>query len=191
MPRVFAEISVSLDGFAAGPEISPEHPLGRNGGALHEWLIGEAREAADTAAAQAMFAETGAFVMGRRTFDIGEPLWGEDGAFGMPCVVLTRRGRPDLIRGPTRFAFVTDGLAAGLAAARAAAGDKNVCVMGGPATVGRFVAAGLVDELRLHVAPVMLGAGTRPFDGVAGPQAWLPVAAAQSRGATHLQFRRP
>jgi dihydrofolate reductase len=191
--KVFIDISVSLDGFAAGPVVSADHPMGIGGRVLHAWSSGgdvaEPQTAPDQDAAQAMFANTGAFVLGRRTFDVGEPLWGEDGAFERPCFVVTgRRGLP-LVKGPTTFTFVTSGVAAAIVAARTAAGDKDVCIMGGPAIARQALAAGLVDELRLHVVPALLGNGARLFDADKPQGRFQALGVSQTPLATHLHYR--
>lgn len=182
--KVLLSLSMSLDGFAAGPNIGPDHPLGEGGERLHTWMADDPEIAAE------LFAGTGAFILGKRMFDVGIDLWGADGAFGKPCFVLTHGEREALHRGPTTFTFVTDGIERALAQARGAAGDQNVCVGGGPTLAQQYLAAGLIDEIRLQLIPVLLGAGTRLFDqlGVA------PIELAQTRSiatpaATHLRFR--
>jgi dihydrofolate reductase len=195
MIKVFIDITISLDGFAAGPDVSAENPMGIGGQKLHAWLVegegAEARTEQDHAAAQAMFANTGAFVLGRRTFEVGEPHWGEDGAFGKPCFVVTSRDRSPLIKGPTSFSFISIGIAAAVAAARLSAGNRDVCIMGGPTVARQALTMGLVNELRLHLAPVVLSSGTRLFDD-AGPLCRFDsLGATQTDLATHLQYRIP
>jgi dihydrofolate reductase len=188
--RVFLEVTMSLDGFVAAPGVCVEHPLGEGGECLHAWLLGgpNVTTADDHRVADEMFEATGAFVLGRRTFDVGEGPWGEDGAFGKPCFVLTHRARPTLQRGATTFAFVTDGIDSALAQARAAAGGGNVCVMGGAEVAQQFLRAGLVDELRVHLSPLLLGAGTRLFDGEGSPALLRRTRVVETPAATHLQF---
>lgn len=193
MSRVFLDITLSLDGFAAGPDISHEHPLGRNGRALHAWLFGgdeHQPSAADRQAAQDMFSQTGAFIIGRTTYDVGVPEWGADGAFGMPCFVMTHRMREQHVMGQTTFNFVCESPAAVLEKAKAAAGGKAVCVMGGAATARQFVEADLLDELRIHIAPVLLGQGTRLFDTLSEVVHLKAMPAVSSPLATHLRFNR-
>ncbi len=162
MTNVFIEQSITLDGFSAGPDVSLEQPLGVGGEVVHAWMESDA--AADRAALDAMFANTGAFVVGRRMFDVGLAHWGDDGAFGRPVFVVTHRPEPALVKGPTTFTFVA-GVEPALAAARDAAGERDVCVVGGAETARQAIAAGLVDELRIHVVPHLLGAGARLFEG--------------------------
>lgn len=191
MGKVVLDITMSLDGFVAAPNVSLEHPLGEGGLRLHDWLFrGGSTFGRDRQVADELFAMTGAFVLGRRTFDVGEGPWGDDGAFGRPCFVLTHRGRRPLVKGPTTFTFVLDGIASALRQAQAAAGDKAVCVMGGAQVAQQYLDAGLVDELRLHVATVLLGSGTRLFEHVATSRIALETTrVVESPFATHLDLR--
>jgi dihydrofolate reductase len=189
MPKTFLEITISLDGFVAAHGVSLEHPLGVGGLRLHDWLLGSPTPA-DREVADAMFATTGAFVLGRRMFDVGEGPWGADGAFGMPCFVVTHRPRETLVKGPTTFTFVLDGLRSAVEQARAVAGDRDVCVAGGASIARQAIAEGLVHELRVHLAPVLLGGGTRLFE----PDGAVPVelertAVVETPLATHLTYR--
>jgi dihydrofolate reductase len=167
--------------------------MGIGGRALHAWSAGsdgaELQTDPDHDAAQAMFADTNSFVLGRRTFDLGEPLWGDDGAFGRPCFVVTSRARRPLVKGSTTFNFVLSGVAAAIAAAKTAAGVKDVCVMGGPTVARQALAAGLVDELRLHIVPVVLGSGARLFDATKPPGSFQSLGVTQTALATHLHYR--
>jgi dihydrofolate reductase len=186
MSSVNAEISVSLDGFVAGPEPSLEDPLGKGGMALHEWAF---RLAAwrkphgleggevdvDSDFVERRLAATGAVVMGRKMFSGGDGpwaddpnargWWGDDPPFHNPVFVVTSHSREPLeMEGGTTFTFVTDGVESAVAQARDAAGGKDVLVAGGAQTVQQALAAGLLDEIQLHLAPVLLGGGTRLFD---------------------------
>jgi dihydrofolate reductase len=189
MGRVILEITMSLDGFIAAPNVGVDQPLGEDGERLHGWLgiDGSPVSEIDREISAEMFAETGAFILGRRTFDGGEGPWGDDGAFGMPCFVLTNRAREKLVKGPTTFTFVTDGVESALKQARAAAGDKDVVVMGGAEVAQQYLGAGLVDEVRIHLVPMLLGAGTRLFDGSRVELERTRVV--ESPAATHLTFR--
>ncbi|MDQ4125327.1 MAG: dihydrofolate reductase, partial [Actinomycetota bacterium] len=128
MGQVVIDISTSVDGYVAGSGVTVERPFGDAGHRLHQWLgmEGVQPDAADRAAAEAMFANAGAFLLGRRMFDVGIGTWGDDGAFGLPTFVVTKRSRPNLVKGPTTFTFVTDGFAAALRQARVAAGEQDV-----------------------------------------------------------------
>ena len=138
---------MSLDGFIAGPDVSIAHPMGVGGERLHEWLFAPDRDAADTQVAGEMFSHqtTGAVLMGNTTFTVGEAPWGDDGAFGMPCFVVTRHARPMLRKQETTFTFVTRGLADAFEQARRAATGKNVNVMGAN-TIQQVLAAGVLDS---------------------------------------------
>ena len=213
MTKVFADISISLDGFVAGPNPTLEEPLGEGGEQLHEWAVrlasfrerhgmeGGERNADDELLAESV-ERTGAVVMGRVMFSGGEGpweddpnaggWWGDDPPFRVPVFVLTHHQREPLLKeGGTSFTFVTDGAAAALDQARAAAGDKDVSVGGGASVIQQFLRDGVLDELRIHVAPLLLGGGTRLFEplGIEPLQLEAPGGAA-SPHATHLTFRR-
>jgi dihydrofolate reductase len=165
MPSVIIDMSPSLDGYVAGADVTVERPFGEVGLRLHRWigLDGAAPTPVDEALAGRMFEGAGAVVIGRRMFDVGIGTWGPDGAFERPTFVVTRRPQPPLERGRTTFTFVTDGVEAALAAAGAAAGDLDVVIAGGADVAEQCLATGQVDELRLHIVPVLLGGGTRLF----------------------------
>jgi dihydrofolate reductase len=192
MGQVVVEVSPSIDGYVAGPGVSVERPLGADGQRLHRWIGFEDTTPtdADRAAAEWMFTNSGAVVIGRRMFDVGIGLWGEDGAFGMPVYVVTNRAHDDLVRGPTTFRFVTTGVVAAVEQACAAAGDRDVVIAGGAQVIQQGLAAGLVDEIRLHVVPVLLGDGTRLFEQPLAQQMELEPGEVQvTRHATHMRFR--
>ena len=185
---VIAEISVSADGIVAGPDTSPDHRLGRDGDLLHDWMF--AGTDADAAVAARLFDGAGAFIVGRTMFEAGEEPWGDDGTFKKPVFVVTSRPHEPVVKGPTTFTFVTDGPESALRQAKAAAGGENVVVMGGGTTMRQYLLAGLVDELRLHVVPVLFGAWVRLFDAAVGAHVKLErVAVEETPNATHLTFR--
>lgn len=192
MGRVILNLSMSLDGYAAGPDVSLSSPLGEGGDRLHEWLFadgGRPATAVDREVEDRIWAAAGAFVMGRRTFDVGEGPWGEDGTFGRPCFVVTHRPRERLVKGPTTFTFVTDGVDVAVAEARQAAGDRDVVVMS-PDLAQQCLNRGLLEELHLHLVPVLLGAGTRLFDSIGLTDISLErLAIRESPYVTHLAFR--
>jgi dihydrofolate reductase len=172
MSKVTFDCGVSLDGYAAGPNQSKDDPLGERGEELHRWMF-EEREANKDVVAEIVSA--GAYIMGRNMFgpDRGEwdldwkGWWGPEPPYHAPVFVLAHRDRePVVMEGGTTFHFVTDGIESALALAREAAGDKDVSIAGGASTVRQYLAAGLVDEMRLHVAPVVFGAGERLLDGL-------------------------
>jgi dihydrofolate reductase len=212
MPKLKLDISMSLDGFVAGPNQTLEEPLGEGGERLHEWVFplksfrehhgmaGGETHADDEIVAESLRA-TGAVVMGRRMFSGGEgpwaddpnadAWWGDDPPFGVPVFVLTHHARETVTKqGGTSFTFVTDGIEAALERARAAAGDKNVLLSGGANVAQQYLRAGLVDEFQIHLAPVFLGGGVRLFEGLqpdaVGLEAERVVA---SPAVTHLRFR--
>ena len=192
---VTADIAISVDGYAAGPNQSLEHPFGDGvEGRLHRWMFEEPEE---NAAELDGLTAAAAYVMGRNMFGPGRGAWdeewkgwwGDEPPYHAPVFVLTHHPREPLeLEGGTTFTFVTDGVEAALDQARAAAGAANVAIAGGAATINQYLAAGSIDELRLHVAPVLLGVGERLFDG--GPNVELePLAVRQTRLVTHLSYR--
>lgn len=193
MGKVVLDVSISLDGFSAGPNVAFDRPMGEGGECLHNWLLGGGAGAAtesDRQVAGEMFASAGAVVMGRRTFDVGVGLWGDDGAFGMPCFVITHHSRATLVKGPTTFAFVTDGIESSLERAQAAAGEKDVWLMGAADVAQQYLKAGLVDEMRIHLVPVLFGAGTRLFDTLGTERVKLETTRViESPFASHLNYR--
>ncbi|GAA1241914.1 dihydrofolate reductase family protein [Pseudonocardia aurantiaca] len=192
MGNVVVEMSPSVDGYVAGTGVSVERPFGNAGVRLHRWLgfDGETPTEADRAAAERVFTGAGAVVIGRRMFDVGIGLWGADGAFGMPVFVVTSRPADVLVKGPTTFTFVTEGTGRAVELARETAGELDVVVNGGADVVQQCLAAGLVDEIRLHVVPVLLGSGTRLFERPVGEQFELEQTAATATPlATHLSYR--
>jgi dihydrofolate reductase len=161
---------------------------------LHAWLFGrdgQQTTEADQQAAQEMFSESGAFIIGRTTHDVGVPEWGDHGAFGMPCFVMPHRLRAQHVMGPTTFSFSSEGPQAVLAKARTEARGKAVCVLGGAMTARQFVELGLLDELRIHTAPVLRGQGTRLFDTMSDIAHLQALPAVSSSLAIHLRFNRP
>ncbi|WP_230862982.1 dihydrofolate reductase family protein [Amycolatopsis camponoti] len=186
--KVIAEISVSADGIVAGPDTSTEHPLGKDGDLLHQWLF-EGTDA-EAGIGKRLFDGTGAFVVGRTMFDVGVDPWGDDGTFKKPVFVVTNRPHEPVVKGPTTFTFVTDGPESALRQAKAAAGEENVLLMGGGTTLRQYLLAGLVDELRLHVVPLLFGAGVRLFDAETGAHVKLErTAVEETPNATHLTYR--
>ncbi|TDP96342.1 dihydrofolate reductase family protein [Labedaea rhizosphaerae] len=160
MGKVVLDVTASVDGFTSGPNVRPEEPMGDRGELLHEWMGGEGADAEQFAE---LNASVGATVVGRTTFDLGLKNWGGTPYPGVPCFVVTHRPEEDFV-GDNGGQFSFDGLEAAVRRAKEAAGDKVVYVLG--ADIGRqLLAAGLLDELSLHIAPVLLGGGARLFDG--------------------------
>jgi dihydrofolate reductase len=209
MTMIRAHISVSADGYVAGPDQSLENPLGEGGEGLHEWVValrawrephgyegGEVN--ASSPIVEENTANVGAEIMGRGKFGGGpgpwpdEPWlgwWGDDPPFHMPVFVLTHHEREPLTLSDTTFTFVTDGVESALDQARAAASGKDVLIGGGADVINQYLAAGLLDELELHVVPMVLGGGARLFDGV-GPDVKLEqLRSVEAPGVTHLKYR--
>lgn len=197
MPLVTAHLSISLDGFVAGPDQSLEHPLGTGGLELHRWHLGEPENDADATMTARILAPRGAYVMGRNMFGpVRGPWggsdwrgwWGDEPPYHAPVFVLTHHPRePVVMEGGTTFHFV-DGFERALEQARAAAGDQTVTIAGGASAVRQGLQAGVVDEILLSHAPVVLGRGERLFDGVRDLKA-EPVEVAASPKATHVVYR--
>jgi dihydrofolate reductase len=209
MSKTRVHISVSADGYVAGPNQSEKEPLGEGGERLHDWVValkawreahgkegGEVNESSPVA--EEAFGNVGATIMGRGMFGGGpgpwgdDPWtgwWGEDPPFHRPVFVLTHHEREPLALSDTTFTFVTDGIESALEQARAAAGDRDVAIAGGADAINQYLAAGSVDELELHVAPIVLGGGARLFDGV-NPELQLEqIRAVEAPGVTHLKYR--
>jgi dihydrofolate reductase len=191
--RVMCGITVSVDGFVAGPHQSVENPLGERGELLHRWMFEQPEVNADEIRANV---SSGAYIMGRNMFASGrgewDPAWrgwwGEDPPYHAPVFVLTHYPREPLtMQGGTTFNFVTDGIESALTQARAAANGRTVLVAGGASTVNQYLAAGLIDDLWLHIAPMTLGSGERLFDGV--DVTLQPVGARHTDLATHVRYR--
>jgi dihydrofolate reductase len=210
MSKVRAHISMSLDGYVAGPNQSQEEPLGEGGEGLHDWVVklkswrelqgmeGGA-ENVSNAVVYEENANVGAEIMGRGKFgpatrgpwgdDPWQGWWGDDPPFHKPVFVLTHHEREPLALTDTTFTFVTDGIESALERAREAAGDKDVFIGGGADVINQYLAAGLVDELELHVTPILLGGGARLFDGVGQNLKLEELRAIEAPGVAHLKYR--
>jgi dihydrofolate reductase len=207
MSTVTCHISVSLDGFVAGANQSAKDPLGQGGERLHEWAfvtdswrqrhgLDEGERTTSSDVIDEVSTGVGAVIMGRKMFAGAGPWdeswrgwWGEDPPFHVPVFVLTHNKREPLpMQGGTTFNFVTDGIESALEQARSAAGGNNVLVAGGASAVQQYLAAGLLDELYLHITPVVLGAGERLLDNVGDPTL-EPVQVVASPGVTHIKYR--
>jgi dihydrofolate reductase len=210
MSKLIADLSVSLDGFVAGPEPSQKNPLGIGGMQLHEWALAamswrqeHGREGgednADSKLIEALRSRVGAGIMGRKMYSGGsggwenDPnprgWWGDDPPFHHDVYVLTSHAREPLeMEGGTTFHYVTDGVQAAYDRAMAAAAGKDVQVHGGGSVVSQFLRAGLLDELTVHVAPVLLGSGARLLDAVPAGRLELLNTSGSDTGVTHLQY---
>jgi dihydrofolate reductase len=209
MSILTSHISVSLDGFVAGPNQTLEEPLGKGGELLHEWALkteafrrrhgseGGGERNADSEVVDEVVENVGAYIMGRKMFGGGDGpwdeswrgWWGEDPPFHTPVFVLTHHPREPLaMEGGTTFHFVTDGIESALEQARAAAGERDVTVAGGAQAIQQYLAAGLLDELYLHIAPILLGGGERLLENVGDPTL-EPVKVVASPAVTHVKYR--
>jgi len=209
--RLRFEISMSLDGFVAGPNQSEENPLGEGGMQLHEWALelaawrkphgepgGEVN--ASTAVVEESLENIGATVMGRNMFGGGEGpwgdepwdgWWGDDPPFHTPVFIVTHHARePVAKKGGTTFIFVTDGIESALAQARDAAGGKDVALGGGASVAQQYLRAGLIDQMQIHLVPVLLGDGARLFENLGGTGISLECTrVVEAPGVTHLMYR--
>ncbi len=208
MGSVSCQISISLDGFVAGPNQSLANPIGEGGMRLHQWVFataswreqhGEAGGArtVDSDVLDEVVQNVGAYIMGRKMFGGGagpwdqswKGWWGDDPPYHVPVFVLTHHVRAPLpMRGGTTFNFVTEGIESALEQARSAAGGKDVVIAGGARTVQQYLAAGMLDELYLHIVPIVLGAGERLLENVGDP-ALEPVNVIASPAVTHVKYR--
>jgi len=209
MSKLKLNITMSLDGFVAGPDQSQENPIGVGGQELHRWLLpleafrvmhgqegGEVN--ASTPFAEDILGGAGATIMGRNMFGGGPGpwdeswtgWWGDDPPYHHPTFVLTSHARDPLeMLGGTTFYFVTDGIESALEQARAAAGEKDVSLGGGASVAQQYLAAGLLDEIVVSVVPVMLGSGARLFENVGDAQL-EQVESAEAPGVTHIRYVR-
>ena len=199
MGKIVFDISMSLDGYVAGPDDGPELGLGVGGERLHEWVVELASwrephglEGGETNASSEVaegMSASGAVIVGKRMFDNAHG-WGDEPPFGKPVFVLTHTAREPLTKGDTTFTFVTDGIESAVEQAKAAAGEKDVGIGGGASTAQQALKAGLVDEVRLTFAPILLGGGVALFDGLEPDDVELEVTrVVEGPKATHVQYR--
>ena len=208
MAVVKSHLSISLDGFVAGPNQSVENPIGEGGMRLHQWMFETAawreqhgepggERTVDSDVVESLSRGIGAYVMGRKMFGGGagewdlewKGWWGEDPPYHAPVFVLTHHRREPLwMQGGTTFHFVTEGIDAALDQARANAGDRDVLIAGGASTVRQFMSRGLLDELYLDIVPVLLGRGERLLDNVGDP-VLEPAEVVASPKVTHVRYR--
>jgi dihydrofolate reductase len=190
VPKVYAEMTMSLDGFITEPNVPVGNALGDDPGRLHDWMFARRTEA-DAAVRDELYARSGAVVIGRRMFDVGVEPWGDPPPFGMPVFVVTRERRdPMPMQGGTTYTFVTGGIEAALEQGRAAAGDKDVGIWGGGRVTSEALKAGLLDEIQIHLVPMLLGDGRRLFVGVDDRGIELErTRTIETANATHLTFK--
>jgi dihydrofolate reductase len=190
LTKVIFDMSMSLDGFVKASNATPERPLGKGGERLHEWGFGgEDERDREVLAAQAE-GDAGAIIAGRRTYDDSLPWWGANGPHPPTRVFVVTHEAPDAVPAGSVYTFVTDGIESALEQAKAAAGDKNVAVMGGPDIGRQFIEGGLVDEIGIHLVPVLFGSGTRMFEHLGGEHVQLETTGViETPAAIHLRFR--
>jgi dihydrofolate reductase len=208
MGLVTCQISISLDGFVAGPNQSLDNPIGEGGMRLHEWVFTTAgwrrmqgeeggEDGPDSEVVDEFSQGIGAYIMGRKMFGGGpgewdrewRGWWGDDPPYHTPVFVLTHHPREPLtMKGGTTFNFVTDGIESALVQAQAAAGEQKVSIAGGASALRQYLAAGRLDELYLHIVPVVLGRGERLLEDVGDP-VLEPVKVVASPAVTHIKYR--
>ena len=203
-------ITMTLDGYIAGPNQSLEHPLGEGAEHIHDWAVrlktfqdmhnmdGPRETGTDDDVLRETFADVGATLMGRNMFGGGpgpwrdewRGWWGDDPPYHTPVFVLTHHPRPPLeMQGGTTFHFITDGVESALQQARKAAGEKDVALGGGAKAAQQYLAAGLIDEMELHIVPMLLGGGERLFDNTPSRMQLEPIRTIEGRGVTHVKYR--
>jgi dihydrofolate reductase len=190
MGRVVFDTSMSLDGFMTAANVRPEEPLGDGGQRLHDWAL-QSDDDRNRRYIEESQASLGAVICGRTTYDSSLPWWDADGPTGplrLPLFVLTHEPPAESPEGGV-YTFVTGGIEDALEQAKAAAGDKDVTVMGGADTGRQYLAAGLVDEISIHLVPVLFGGGTRMFEGLNAHIELEPAETIQTAAATHLRYR--
>jgi dihydrofolate reductase len=199
MSKVVIDMTMSVDGFVAGPDDGKAHPLGRHGGEhIFDWYFSGSEEyrdplfrperGANRDVVERMFAESGAFIFGRRTYDITNGWGGRHPVNGAPVFVLTHKPPATYPHGPSNLTFVTDGIASAIAKARAVAGRKDI-KLGGASPGKQALAAGLVDEVLVHLAPYLLGGGVRLFDELPDGIHLEKLEVADGPFATHIRYR--
>jgi dihydrofolate reductase len=211
MGKLTFDISVSLDGYVAGPDPTVEEPLGEGGMGLHEWFFGldawrrshgekGGERSVDSEVIEETMSRPGAILMGRKMYSGGsgpwedDPMangwWGDDPPFGVPVFVLTHHPRDPLeMRGGANFNYITEGPEGALERAREVAGERDVGIGGGASVIQQYLTAGEVEEFQLHVVPLMLGAGTRLFEGVEPSEGYEIDRVIASPAVTHIRYR--
>jgi dihydrofolate reductase len=199
MSKVVIDMSMSLDGFVAGPDDGKAHPLGQHGGShVFDWYTSGTEEyesplfrpaaGANRAEVERAFAESGAFIFGRRTYEIANGWNGRHPVNGAPTFILTHRPPATFPRGPSNLTFVTDGIESAIRQARSVAGDKDI-KLGGASPGKQALAAGLCDEILIHLAPYLLGGGVRLFDALPHGIGLEKLSLSAGPFATHLRYR--
>lgn len=188
MNKLIAHMSISLDGYIAGPHPTPDNPLGDHGLKLHDWIFKNPNKEHETM--ESLERDTGAIIMGRIMYDESLPWWHGSGPLGdgVPCFVLTEKGsEPEAAANV--FTFVTDGIERALELANTAAGAKNIFINGGANTIQQYIKAGLLDELTLHIVPILLGGGTSLFGSLGAYLELEKIAVQDEEHVTHITYR--
>jgi len=202
MSKIIFDCGITLDGFFAGDNRSPQNPMGGVSAKIHQWMFkqeafwkhlnmeGGEEYGADSKLIDDVLARAGAYIMGKRMFDEGEVCWPED-IFKADVYVLTHEKRePWIQKGTTTFYFVNDGIESALAKARQSAGGKDIRIQGGADTIQQYLNAGLIDEFFIHIAPVFLGSGLRLFDSIDPDKYDMEIVEViPSDLVTHLRYR--
>jgi dihydrofolate reductase len=189
MGKVILNVSMSLDGYIAGPNHSAGKGMGEGGERLHEWMFKGTDNSINAGIVKEIFDTSGAFLIGRRWFDHGEKVWGASPFNVVPVFVVTHRMRENVVMGNTTFRFITDGIDSAVRQAKAAAGDKNVTT-GGADLPRQLLKAGLVDEIQISLIPVILGNGIPLFDATVRKHIELQrISITESPDVTHIRFR--
>lgn len=184
MTKVFLNLTMSLDGYSAGPNVTEAVPMGEGGEQLHEWLF-DAKTDRDAEVMNQTSGTAGAVIVGGHTYAVGiKDAWGGETPFEVPAFVLVEEVPEVAVEG---FTYVTDGIESALRQARDAAGNRNVWVMGGPNVAQQYIKAGLLDELQITIAPLLLGDGLRLFEHT-GPAKLKHVSVTQPPAATHIVY---
>ncbi|MCE7065245.1 dihydrofolate reductase family protein [Dyadobacter sp. CY326] len=201
MSKIIFDSGISLDGYFAGDNRSPQNPMGGASGKLHQWMFkqkafwkhikvkGGQEDGTDGTLIDDVFARTGSYIMGKRMFEEGEVAWAED-LYEADVYVLTHEKRePWIQRGTTTFYFINDGPQSALEKARESAKGKDIRIQGGANTIQQFLNAGLIDEFFIHIAPVFLGSGIRLFDGIEDIYDIQIMEVIPSELTTHLRYK--
>jgi dihydrofolate reductase len=189
MGEVVLDMTMSLDGFVAGPNVSMNNPMGENGEGLHEWIFNNT--GINKTITDEMQMSHGAVIFGKRTFDVGEPHWNGDTPFSLPCFVVTNKAIGSKASSKGNVYHFINEIETALSQAQLAAGKKNVLVMGGASIAQQFLRAGLVDIIHARIVPVLMGKGVRLFDSDGDAQIELERIriVEGDNGVTHISYR--
>ena len=190
MGKITANLSMSLDGFITGPNVSINNPMGDDGERLHDWMFSGKTESEAVEFQELVFKTIGALVMGRRMFDLGVDAWGDNPVFHAPVFVLSHNPKEKVVKqGGTTYTFVTSGTESALTQAKAAAGNKDIMLVGGANVIQQFIKSGWLDEIQIHLIPILLGEGTRLFDQLDRSIELERIQVTEAPDVAHLGFR--